>query len=204
LKYGSNPFLKESEEEKQDRQILNIHCAYNLVTDYSIEEKFSERKNKKYRANSWNLVFLMYKAQTKVVEAEKLNLLEEQEYQLYLAKENFLEEDYQAALALLEKAKLYILQPEKQQQINLLKGRIYLKQEKGKKAINHFIKLLYSPLQEDTKISLTLNIIPMLLAENWHQEAKIIFEKIEKTQIPTELAQKYFEIKSVLFAEESQ
>ena len=194
LKYGEKPFPQESEEEKQDRQILNIYCARAIKIDYPIEPNFFIRKNKQYRVSSWNLLFfLSTKQEPQLVSTKNLNPLEKQEYFLFLAQEELTKKNYNNVFQILKQAENLTLTAKNEQQIYLLKAQTYLLQEKNDNAINYFIKLLYSPIQEKTQVLLILEIIPIMLEKNWYQEAEKLFRQIKEKNIPQELKLQYFQ-----------
>lgn len=198
LKYGEYSFSQETEREKQDRQILNTHCANNIKIKYPIEFSFFARKDKQYRVNSWNLSFLLYLNKIKKIQKELLNPFEKQKYLLFLAQEELEKENYDSVFSILKQAENLLLTSKNEQQIYLLKARIYLLQNKKEEAINHFVKLLYSSSQETTQILLILRIIPLMIEKNWHQEAIKIFIQIEKKKVPKELQPQYFQVSKEL------
>ena len=205
LKYGEYAFQGESEKEKQDRQILNSYCAQNAQIAYPIELNYKKRKNKQYREHSWRLIELLASKKERKILSNKLNLLEKQYYFIYFAKEALLKENPSLALATLKKASNDVFFSENEKQIYLLKANAYLIQNKKKQAINHLIKLLYASQNQETQVILIFKILPLLLAENWHQDAKQILSQINKDQLPAQLQKQYLQIvANILLAENTK
>ena len=156
------------------------------------------RKDKNYRQNSWNLLFLLFLNEKKKINFNKLNAFEKQQYYLYLVKEEIEKDNLERALVFLNSIKNYTLFPENEKKVFLLKSQIYLLQNQKELASNYLVKLLYSSLSQEAEIALIFKVVEILLELEWNEEAKSIFTKIKRENLPERFLNQYEEIVSLL------
>ena len=204
VEYGKNPFFQESPLEKMDREIATNYCSIrqNKTISFSIPQKLD------YRKNSWLFLQAIMEEESesqknnkKIIEqisVKELNPLEQQKYSLMQTKKQINNQEFKTALKSLNTAKNYIYFPANYTQMLFLQTKIYLRLGKKKEALNSLIKLIYSPLDKETRKNFIFNAMELLIEQGWKEETQLFFNSIIPKKLSEENQEKYLKIKQQL------